>query len=357
MKRAIKISLKFVTANKKRKIAALLESYRAAVNFYIRFLWQNEGKLDKATLARLEHTRLSERYKSQALKQALDIVTSTRKAEKATGQEASQPRFKGGAILDAKFVTIEDGKDEFDLMIRLSTLHKRHRIWLPCRKTQPFNKWLGRADAELIQGCELHEHFLILWIGLPDFPDKKKGKILAVDIGANKVLVDSTNKRYGENFKAIRQKVNRKKRGSKGKRRALRERDNYINYAVNQLPWCELKVIGVEDLKNVMRGKKKNRGKSFRKAMAPWAYRRVLERLRHKAQEYRVHLIAVPPAYTSRTCPKCGMCHKDNRRGENFLCISCGYTADSDFVGAQNVLARTLATLRSVESLKAKKAM
>jgi hypothetical protein len=41
------------TESERRKIAALLEAYLAAINFYIRSLWENTGRLDKATLALL----------------------------------------------------------------------------------------------------------------------------------------------------------------------------------------------------------------------------------------------------------------------------------------------------------------
>jgi hypothetical protein len=54
------------------------------VNFYIQTLWKERGALDATTLARLEATELSARYKSQALKQALDIVVATRKAAKSS---------------------------------------------------------------------------------------------------------------------------------------------------------------------------------------------------------------------------------------------------------------------------------
>jgi hypothetical protein len=57
MRRAVKVSLAFATQEKKRQINALMEAYRAAVNFYIRSLWKDRGKLDKAALARLKHTR------------------------------------------------------------------------------------------------------------------------------------------------------------------------------------------------------------------------------------------------------------------------------------------------------------
>ena len=185
MRRAIKISLKFITDSKRQKISTLLESYRSAVNFYIKSLWNKKGKLDKETLSRLQNTRLSERYKSQALKQSIDIVTSTRKAAKLKHKKVNVPVFRGGAILDSKFVTIEQGKGTFDLMIKLSTLKKGSRIWLPCKKTSIFNKWISRPCSKIIQGCELREDYIVVWVNIPDFPQKESGKIIGVDIGIN----------------------------------------------------------------------------------------------------------------------------------------------------------------------------
>jgi len=45
-------------------------------------------------------------------------------------------------------------------------------------------------------------------------------------------------------------------------------------------------------------------------------------------------------AYTSQECSNCGYVHKDNRQGERFTCIQCGYREDADVNGALNILAR-----------------
>ena len=63
----------------------------------------------------------------------------------------------------------------------------------------------------------------------------------------------------------------------------------------------------------------------------------------------------VHPAKTSQTCPECGTVSNLNRKGENFKCVKCNYTNDSDTVGALNVLARTLSTLGNLEFPRAKK--
>jgi IS605 OrfB family transposase len=349
MRRAIKVTLAFATQEKRRQINALMEAYRAAVNFYIRSLWHAPGELNKATLARLKSTRLSERYKSQALKQALEIVVATKKSAKELGVSATCPIFKGAAVLDAKFVVVEEGQGSFDLVVRLSTLNKGKRITIPTRKTAPFSKWNEWPGSALIQGCALSEDSLILWFEIPE-EIKDAGPVLGVDIGVHKLISDSNGDHYGREFKAVRDKIKRRKPGSKNRAQSFAERDNLINRTINQLPLDQIKVIGVEALHDMKRGKKKGRGKTFRKAMAPWTYRRVLTRIEHKAQENRVLLVKVDPANTSRTCPDCGAAHKENRNGEKFLCIICGREGDADTVGAQIVLARTLATLGSVES-------
>ena len=50
-------------------------------------------------------------------------------------------------------------------------------------------------------------------------------------------------------------------------------------------------------------------------------------------------LVAVPPQYTSRTCPCCGHVSADNRKTQaQFACVECGFEEHADVVGAINVL-------------------
>jgi IS605 OrfB family transposase len=347
--------LEFLTESKKTRLGALLQAYRAAVNFFIKSLWQTPGCLDGKTLARLPkgRTRLSERFKSAAQKQALEIVSSTKKAAWATGVVAGLPYFKGPAILDAKFVSVEDGKGSFDLIIKISSLTKGQRIVIPTRHTEVTRKWLAKPLAKLVQGCSLSEDSLVLWVDLPNLPDKVEGECLGMDIGVNKLLSTSDGQHFGRDFKAIRDKIRRRKLGSKGRARAHREREHFINRTLNLLPWSTMRVLGIEDLSDMKRGKGK-RGKSFRKAMAPWTYRQVLNRASHKAQENRVLLVAVNPANTSRTCPVCKMVSKLSRKGEQFKCISCLHEEDADTVGALEILDRTLRFLGSLASPRPK---
>jgi putative transposase len=69
-----------------------------------------------------------------------------------------------------------------------------------------------------------------------------------------------------------------------------------------------------------------------------------------KCQENRIHLVKIPPAYTSQSCPACGRVSQNNRKGESFQCTDCMYSQDADTVGALNVLSKALRLVGSLES-------
>ena len=59
----------------------------------------------------------------------------------ATGQKSSCPHFTGDAVLDGKFVDVEDKESfpgqPFDVVIRLSTLKKQQGITMLTNRTKP----------------------------------------------------------------------------------------------------------------------------------------------------------------------------------------------------------------------------
>ena len=75
-----------------------------------------------------------------------------------------------------------------------------------------------------------------------------------------------------------------------------------------------------------------------------WAeFRRQLE---YKAAWKGGFVVAVPPQYTSRTCPCCGHVSAENRQTQaRFACVECGFEENADWVGAINILAAGHAVL------------
>ena len=339
MQRSIKVSLKVATATKQRRLATLLREVRSCTQRYIDYLWAKPGRLDAVTLNQVAGGSLSYRHRSNCLKVALETISSTRKAAKATGVEASCPQVNGAVRLSSLVAKVEPGKGVFNYVLKVSRLVKGEPIVVPFKGHKHLTHWLNKPGAELLQGCTLGDGWAALWIEAPD-ADPKPGVALGVDIGVNKLLVDSDGNRYGTEVKAVCARVRRCKPRSKGRLRASRARKDYINREVRRLPWATLGSLGVENLKNLKLGKKLGRGKSFRKAIAPWTYRQAIARIEMLAQENRVRLVAVDPRNTSRTCPLCKTAAKESRTGEHFRCVSCGFSADADHVGAVNVLVR-----------------
>jgi len=109
-------------------------------------------------------------------------------------------------------------------------------------------------------------------------------------------------------------------------------------------------VVVVEDLpvKNLSKsatkkvGQKSGMSRSILDA-SPFELRRQLQ---YKTQWLGGLLVAVPPQNTSRKCPKCGHVSAENRKTQaKFICVSCGFSANADWVGAVNIKEAGLASL------------
>jgi IS605 OrfB family transposase len=339
VQRSVKVSLALATAAKRCRLSALLREVRSCTQRYIDHLWSEPGRLDAATLNSVVGGSLSYRHRSNCLKVALETISATRRAAKVTGIDPSRPRINGAVRLSSLVAKVEPGKGVFNYVLKISGLVSGKPIVIPFKRHKRLNYWLANPNAELLQGCTLGDNWAVLWIEVAD-QRPREGDILGVDIGINKLLVDSDGNRYGTEIKAVCARVRRCRPDGKGRLRASRARKDYINREVKKLPWDSLGTLGIEDLKNLKLGKKPGRGKKFRKAIAPWTYRQAIARIEMLAQENRVRLVAVDPRNTSRTCPICKTVAKESRRAECFCCVNCGFSADADHVGAVNVLVR-----------------
>ena len=389
MIRSVKISRGFLTAKKNRYLDAIVEAFQAATNFYIRKIWADPTgcDFDGKTLALLDkgRTRLTERQKSQALKCALETVVGTKRSARELGVLPSRPVYRGPADLDAKNCTIKDGTGAFDLVIEISRLkcerpevpgQKRKlkrldKLVFVGKKTEMFNKWQSLPTSQLLQGCKIYKDYVKVCFRIGDPPAravpfelaqaelvpfetrlalKQQEVILAVDLGMNKLMSASNGLHYGREFKAVRDKILRRRPGSKNRKRARAERTHYVNRAVKALPWDKMSILVFEDLRGIKKGKSANRSKQFRRKAAPWVFTQVQTRADMTAQENGVLSCRVDPYKSSVECSKCGNHCRGNRKGERFVCSCCGHTADADTNAADNLFARTFRALGSLAS-------
>lgn len=346
---SVKVSLKEATATKQRRLVALLFRIRSLTGKYIRSLWDTPGTLDKATMDRIPCEHLSYRHRSNCLKVAIETVIATKKSAKALKRKTSYPRPPRTMRLSSLVCKVEPGKGSFDFILKISGLVSGKPIVIPFKGHKVINEWLDRG-GRIVHGASVNKDFAYLWIKVPDREPKPPGEVLAVDAGMNKLLVDSKGYHYGKDCRDVLNRVRRCKPGSKGKQRAIATRRCYMNRIVKQLPWDNISCIAHENLTGIKTGKRRNRGKSFRKLIAPWTIRQVFVRIKQLAQRNRVRVVAVDPRDTSRTCPACRHCANENRRAEMFKCVSCGHRQDADEVGALNILNKALKTLGSLWS-------
>lgn len=69
----------------------------------------------------------------------------------------------------------------------------------------------------------------------------------------------------------------------------------------------------------------------------------IAQRLDHKMSASGTHLVAVPAAYSSLECRKCGHSSSENRKSQaEFVCANCGHQDHADIQAANTILARAL---------------
>jgi len=315
MKRTLKFSLNLANVHKIQALKDLSEEYKKAVNYYLQILSSTRQYILSEEEVKSFNSSLSYRYKQCANRHAIKIWKSWRRKKK----KGNLPEFDGSLILDSRFIEMEKAKNStFDYWVKISTLNKGKRILIPVQSydyaNQYFDSW------KLVNGgrikLENNKWFLLLTFEKETPSKKNKGKAMGVDIGIKKLIITSEGKVYGKEIEPLMDKIQRKEQGSKAFKKALKERDYYINRRLK---------------------------KEFRSKFQRWTYPRLFSRVHQLCELNSVYFFTINPAFTSQTCNICGFVHKLNRKGEKFLCKNCGYTEDADFNASKNILKSYLA--------------
>ena len=97
--------------------------------------------------------------------------------------------------------------------------------------------------------------------------------------------------------------------------------------------------IALEDLSGI-RGRVTVRH-AHRARHGSWSFFQMRSFVEYKAKLVGVAVVLVDPRDTSRTCIACNHCDKANRKSQSeFVCKSCGFAANADYVGAANLARR-----------------
>jgi putative transposase len=142
-----------------------------------------------------------------------------------------------------------------------------------------------------------------------------------------------------------------------GRERRLKLNTNHVisKHIVERHPHA---LVGLEDLNGIRERTKRRKKRRERDKLVPvsakarkanrhaskWSFAELQSALAYKAVLAGSLCVKVEAAYTSQTCPRCGLTSKANRprHGLLFVCTGCQYTLHADLVGARNVALRTL---------------
>jgi len=237
------------------------------------------------------------------------------------------------AELDPRFIDFRAGGAEFDLFVRIKTIGNGLVLRIPIRETGPSKKWKRKGVRK--NSIRLSEDTLWFAYVVPDI-HKHSGKTVGCDQGYKTVATLSDGQftgpcKHGHMLETIQAKLSRRKKGSKGFRRAQEHRENYIHWSLNQLNWSDIGEVRFEKVRRLRYGNRTSR------QMSHWAYSIIREKVESLSETEGFVFKEVENAFRSQRCGQCGRVRKANRKGRTFKCDRCGFTADADMNAASNL--------------------
>jgi IS605 OrfB family transposase len=221
---------------------------------------------------------------------------------------------------------------------------ERARRLLACR--------LGESDLVLRDGV----WYLFATVNVEEPPEGVACDVLGVDLGVVNIAVDSDGNRYsGSHVNRLRKRHRRLRaklsaRWTRSSRRLLQKRRRkerrfatHTNHTIAKRIVAEAqrakRAIALEDLKGIrtrVRARKPQRA-----ALHCWSFHQLRSFIAYKAKLAGVRVVYVDPKNTSRTCPSCGHCAKENRPDQaTFTCQRCGLAGLADLIAALNIRVR-----------------
>lgn len=241
----------------------------------------------------------------------------------------------------------------FKGLTHVSLLSLSGRLVIPMRygtyQAERLGRAKGQADLILRDGT----FYLYVIVDLPTSPPIDPTDVLGVDFGIVNIAVDSDGvKHTGAAIRECRQRYQRVRQGlqSCGTRSAkrhlkrIRHKESrfqrWLNHNISKQLVSKAakgqRALAIEDLRGIL--ERATVRKSQRYERFSWAFNQLRKFLAYKCEVSGIPLLVVDPRNTSRTCPGCGYCARENRRTQSlFLCVKCGFQANADDVGATNI--------------------
>jgi IS605 OrfB family transposase len=248
------------------------------------------------------------------------------------------------AQLDSRFFTIETSKTSkgFDCWLILRVIKSNNSrncevLKIPLKFHKHYNKLIASGGI-VMNSIRLSKTSVMVSFEMPIVNPvlESSGKTIGIDIGQTSIYSISTGEQikygnHGYTLKDINNIMSVRRKGGKGFKRSETHMKNFIGESVNKLNFQGISKIKLEKIQNMKKGRKTS------KALIHWSASRLLDAVKHKASLLGVQVEEVNPMFTSQRCACCGWVQKANRKGELFVCRSCGNTGNADVNGSINI--------------------
>lgn len=306
---------------------------------------------NKIELQRLLYGDLRERFGLSA-QMAVRCIAQVCEAYKR--DKAKRPKFRKHAAMP-----FDQRMMSFKGIDRVSLLTLTGRVIIPFvmgkYQQERFTAAKGQADLVLRKDGKW---FLLVTVDLPEGAPTPTTDFLGVDLGIVNLATDSDGNTYsGEAVEKVRRRHHRnrkrlQRKGTRGAKKRLRKLSGrearfrkHQNHVISKAIVAHAKDtdrgIALEDLKGIR--ERTTVGRKQRARHAGWSFYQLRSYLEYKAKLAGVFVVAVDPRNTSRMCNACGYCEKANRKSQTeFVCRSCGHSANADLNAALNLRMRGL---------------
>jgi putative transposase len=300
-----------------------------------------------------EQTELGSQHAVLATHQAAEAITGCME-RRSEGKQASKPTFTAPTVTyDSRTMTVFD-----DDTVSLATTEDRVRcrLVLPEQDDGYQRRFLNSDEWSVTESTlTTRDEDFFLHLGFrrhetdTERATAEDGTVLGVDFGVGNLAVTSTARFINgrelthrlREFEKVRAGLQRSGTRSAHRTlvsasgRQLRYVRDFVHQASNDIVTearrYDCDVIAFEDLTDI----REDTGASWGHV---WAFRRLYEQTRYKAQTAGITVKQVEPANTSTRCSECGFTAEENRLSQSdFHCQRCGAEANADYNAAKNI--------------------
>lgn len=239
---------------------------------------------------------------------------------------------KHTAILDYRFFSFEEFKGNFEFCLKLQS--GLPKLVLPFKSNKHLNKYRNIwKQANTIRLGYNSTGIYVDFIFSKEIEYRTSGETLGIDNGYRVPLATSRGELLGTELKNKIEKFDKQSK----KNRKYKQIENETNRIINNIDLSNIKVVYLEDLKNVKSNKRGKFSRRINRFLSFWQYAKVISKIVNRCNSEGVKVYLVHPAYTSQTCPSCGNRDKKNRNQDNFVCTKCNFSGHFDSVAATNI--------------------